>query len=85
MKAIRTLHIATALLVVLPILLAQICAAAQPMVAGQTSATTNFGATFPWFFQSVFPVVGLVAAVAFTQLLHRRRVLELKVIPVDRS
>ena len=34
---------------------------------------------------SLFPVVGLVAAVAFTQLLKCRRVLQLKAIGVDRG
>jgi len=34
---------------------------------------------------SLFPVVGLVAAVAFTQLLKRRRVLQLKAIGIERS
>jgi hypothetical protein len=34
---------------------------------------------------SLFPVVGLVAAVAFTQLLKRRRVPQLQAIAVDRS
>lgn len=34
---------------------------------------------------SLFPVVGVFAAVAFTQLLKRRRVLQLKAIGIDRS
>jgi hypothetical protein len=34
---------------------------------------------------SLFPVVGLVAAVAFTQLLKRRRVPQLQAVAVDRG
>ena len=85
MKAIRTLDTPAALLALLPLLLTQIAAAAQPLIAGQTSLAANAAAGLPFLSQGLFPLVGLVAAVTVTQLLHRRRVLQLKALNTDRS
>jgi hypothetical protein len=81
MNPIRPLHNIVPLLGLLTSFVVQLAAAAQQ----QAAATANGSPLFASLPVSLFPVVGLIAAVGFTQLLHRRRALQLQALPIDRG
>jgi hypothetical protein len=81
MNPIRPPRTAAPLLALLTLLFAQLANAAQQ----QATATANGSPLFASLPVSLFPVVGLIAAVGFTQLLHRRRALQLQALPIDRG
>ena len=84
MKAARSNKTLLGAIVVSLLSLLACAGAALYSIAAAHSQGSPMSTLFPTAL-SLFPVVGLVAAVAFTQLLKRRRVLQLKAIGVDRS
>ena len=85
MNPIRPLRSIVPLLGLLTSFVVQLAAAAQPLATGQATVTANGSPLFASLPVSLFPVVGLIAAVGFTQLLHRRRALQLQALPIDRG